>query len=547
MQANSAVAVAVISKLPRLGRSKTRLARTVGAEAALALHRAFLADELEQLQRPEQWDLYLIHDAPADPAEVDELAALLGARARGLVPGQAGLSQELLRSFELLLASHPKAVIVSGDVPQLGPELVEQAIDALDGADVVLGPGPDGGYYLVGMTRPHDICTTIPMGTAAVERATVAQAQRLGLRVAHVAVLTDVDEAQDLLALERAPGGVAVRTRAVIDRLERDEVAAQLPSELQVEVTSRCNLRCSACLISYEDLDAAADLNMDQWRRIVGDLPRLQRVAFQLNGEPLLNPHVFEMIADARRRGAHTVMNTNGTLLDRQRSEAVVASGLHELRISLDGARAETVVKMACADILAKVERGVSEAVRARGSGPGPRLSLWMVATRLNIHELPELVQLAADWGVDEVYAQRLVLTGHGTARAEYSVHGRNSALLHDAVAKAEAVAAKTGVALRASGRVPILQSFAAASDPHPQRACYRPWRSAVVTASMRVLPCCIGSFTASYDELELGNLATQTWHEIYNGERYRALRRGILQRGPLRPECRDCGRLWSL
>ncbi len=547
MQTSSPVAVAVISKLPRLGRSKTRLARTVGAEAALALHRAFLADELEQLHRPSEWDLYLIHDPAVDLAEAGDLASLLGGHAQGLVPGQTGLSQELLRSFELLLGSHGKVVIVSGDVPQLDADLVAQAVGALDAADVVLGPGPDGGYYLVGLTRPHDIFTTIPMGTAAVERATVAQAQRLGLRVAHVAVLTDVDEAQDLLALERAPHGVAARTRSVIEQLERDEVAAQLPSELQVEVTSRCNLRCSACLISYQDLDEAADLSLDQWQRIVSDLPRLQRVAFQLNGEPLVNPHVFGMIADARRRGAHTVMNSNGTLLDRQRSEQVVASGLHELRISLDGARAETVAKMACADILAKVERGVAEAVRARGSGPGPRLSLWMVATRLNIHELPQLVQLAADWGIDEVYAQRLVLTGHGTARREYSVHGRDSALLHDAVAKAEAVAAQTGVALRASGRVPVLQSFAASSDPHPQRACYRPWRSAVVTATMRVLPCCIGSFTANYDDLELGNLATQTWHEIYNGERYRALRRGILQRGPLRPECRDCGHLWSL
>ncbi len=539
--------MAVISKLPRLGRSKTRLARTVGNEAALALHRAFLHDELAQLENPEFWQLFLIHDEPSHAGERAELAELLGQRTRSMAPGQPSLAHELLRSFELLVAEFDRVVIVSGDVPQLTAGLVAAALQQLDQADVVLGPGPDGGYYLVGMKRPYDIFTAIPMGTAAVERATVAHAQRLGLTVAHAPVLTDMDEAQDLLALESAPAHVAAQTRQVVAGLERYEFSPQLPSELQVEVTSRCNLRCSACLITYEELDSPADLTMQQWQRVVGDLPRLQRVAFQLNGEPLLNPHVFAMIADARRRGAFTVMNSNGTLLDSDRAGQVVASGLHELRISLDGARPETVAQMAGTDILAKVQRGVAAVVRARGTAAAPRLSLWMVATRKNIQELPELVQLAADWGVDEVYTQRLVLTGHGVARPEFSLHGRSSVLLRDVMARAEAVAAKTGVALRASGRVPILQSFQTSDEQHPQRGCYRPWRSAVVTAGMRVLPCCIGSFTASYSDLELGNLATETWHEIYNGERYRALRRGILERGPLRPECRDCGRLWSL
>jgi len=62
-------AVAVISRVPRLGRSKTRLARTLGAEAALALHRTMVRDELEQLHAPQRWDLFLLHDEPDDDGE----------------------------------------------------------------------------------------------------------------------------------------------------------------------------------------------------------------------------------------------------------------------------------------------------------------------------------------------------------------------------------------------------------------------------------------------------------------------------------------------
>ena len=539
-------AVAIISKLPRLGRSKTRLARTLGATAALTLHRAFLRDELDQLHAPADWHLHLIHDVPESSADVEALGLLLTDRALSLVPGQVDLAHELLVSFATLLQRFERVVVVSGDVPQIRPAVIAAALDALDHADVVLGPGPDGGYYLVAMKAPHDIFTNVEMSNAAVVAATQAAAVQRGLTVLRVGALVDMDEAQDLLALETEPADVAHATREALTQLDRGPLSVSLPTELQVEVTSRCNLKCSACLITHQTLAPDADLTLADWHHIVRDLPRLARVAFQLNGEPLLCHDVFAMIADAVARGAHTVMNTNGTLLDEKRCAQVLESGLHELRVSLDGVRAETVQQMAGADILEIVKKRLRTMVAARGQATLPRISLWMVATRLNIGELPDLVRLAAELGVDEVYTQRLVLTGHGVATRAHSLHGRDGALLQEIVARAEAVAAETGVTLRASGRQPILRSFAASEDPQPQRGCWRPWRSAVVTASQRVLPCCIASFVAPYPELELGNLRTQSWSEIWNGDPYQRLRRGLLGGTP-NPECRDCGKEWSL
>jgi len=539
-------AVAIISKLPRKGRTKTRLARTLGETAALDLHRAFLADELRQLAVPEHWRLLLVHDAPQTESEASELKILLANRAESLVPGQPDLARELLAAFAALLPGHERVLLVSGDVPHIDPQQISMALQDLETADVVLGPGPDGGYFLIGMKALHDVFTTIPMGTAAVEKATLAQAQRLGLRVARLPAMVDMDEAQDLLALAGAAPHLAVTTRKIVAGLDRGALSTTLPTELQVEVTSRCNLRCSACLITHQKVAPDADLSVQDWHRIVDGLPTLTRVAFQLNGEPLLCQDIFDMIRDAVRRGAHTVLNTNGTLLDEARCAQVLDSGLHELRISLDGVQPETVASMAGADIQDVVARRIRTMVRTRGTGPRPRISLWMVATRLNIAELPDLVQLAADLGVDEVYAQRLVLTGHGVATREHSLHGRGGAMLQDIVARAERVAAQTGVALRASGRQPILESFAMPDDPAPQRGCWRPWRSAVVTASLRVLPCCISSFVAPYEELELGNLRTQSWNEIWNSAAYQRLRSGLLGDTP-NAECRGCGKEWSL
>ena len=539
-------AVAVISRVPRLGRSKTRLARTLGTEAALALHQAMVADQLAQLHDPLQWDLFLLHDAPVDEAEESLLRELRGELAESLVPGEQGLAQELRGGFSDLLDRYERAVIVSADVPHLEAITVRAALAVLDDVDLVLGAGPDGGYYLVGMREAHDLFTSVPMGTAAVERATVALARQRGLTVAHVPPLTDIDEAQDLLQLDSVPASLAPRTRAAAADLRRGEIAVQLPTELQLEVTSRCNLKCSACLRTHTPLQADADLTLADYRRIVAGLPSLQRIAFQLNGEPLLCEDLFAMIREAAAAGVDTVLNTNGTLLDARRRGELLASGLQELRVSLDGARSETVAAMAGVDVLERVTERVSALVRERGEATTPRVSLWMVASRTNVAELPDLVRLAAEVGVDEVYLQRLVLTGHGVARKDESLHGRVDSEVAAVIEEAHRVAAATGVALRASGRRPLLESLTSPDDGNPQLGCWRPWRSAVVAADGRVLPCCIASFTEPYETLSRGDLNQASWAEIWNGEPYRELRRALLDGEPLAC-CGGCGVDWSL
>ncbi|HJN77511.1 MAG TPA: DUF2064 domain-containing protein [Myxococcota bacterium] len=529
------IAVAVISKLPRLGHSKTRLARVLGQEAALALHRAFLRDELEQLRAPGRWRLHLVHDA----------GSMEYAGVQGLVPGASGLAEELLAAFQILLREHERVVIVSGDVPQLTQDRVAEALAALDDNDLVLGPGPDGGYYLVGLKAPHDVFTPIEMGRSTVVAATCALARELELTTALMSSLVDIDEAQDLLALEGLSDGVARHTREVVRDLGRGVIAPRLPTELQIELTSRCNLACSACLRSHEELAPDADLDLAGVLAIIDPLPDLQRLSLQLNGESMLAPGLFDVLSEASSRGITTVLNTNGTLLTAERRARLLSCGLDELRVSLDGARASTVARMAGADILERVVEGVSALMRERPEGHRLAVSLWMVANRWNIDELPELVELAALMGVSEVYLQRLVLNGHGVAVEENSLHGR-AGEIEPVFTRARALAEELGIALRASGRRPLEESLTPEAGDRPQLGCYRPWRSAVVTASRKVLPCCISSFTAPYSELERGDLERQGWSEIWNAEPYQALRAGILSGEPLE-FCAGCGVDWSL
>ena len=184
-----------------------------------------------------------------------------------------------------------------------------------------------------------------------------------------------------------------------------------------------------------------------------------------------------------------------------------------------------------------KMECGVSH----------PRLSLWMVGVQENVHELPALVDLAADIGIPEVYFQRLVYNGLGVAQRAQSLHGQTGGRVRGIIEEASARAKARGIMLRASGATTPLDSLRISDDPRPWSRCQRPWNSTYVTAHGKVLPCCIAPFAHSdFQGMILGDLREESIEEIWHGERYRRFRQRLLTDDP-HPCCRICGVGWSL
>ena len=92
-----------------------------------------------------------------------------------------------------------------------------------------------------------------------------------------------------------------------------------LPTELQVEVTAACNLRCRMCLVRYRPPfnRVTGSMTAERFARLLDELPTVRRVTLQGLGEPLLAPDLFDMIRIARSRGVDVGFNTNATLLTR--------------------------------------------------------------------------------------------------------------------------------------------------------------------------------------------------------------------------------------
>ncbi len=337
----------------------------------------------------------------------------------------------------------------------------------------------------------------------------------------------------------------------------RGPVAAISPRVVFIEVTNRCNLLCETCPRSYFTREPLRSLTFDEFAFVAEQFPDMQRAVLHGIGEPLLNRDLPQIIAYLKQRAVEVLFNSNGTLLTPAWQEALACSGLDEYRCSIDGATPATYARIRGADLLHKIEAGLAGLVqtKARLGVTTPCLSIWCVATKENLVELPDLVRMAARLGVPEVYLQRMTFFGNepeqqfGMARQELAVFGHDAEVQEQIIARCEALSVELGVDFRAAGARDPRNSLAAArlADDHPWQACLRPWTTAYVTANGNCLPCCISPFaTHDYESLILGNLFERPFGEIWNGALYQKFRTDFFTDQPHKA-CANCGVFWSL
>jgi rSAM/selenodomain-associated transferase 1 len=192
----------VFVREPRPGAVKTRLAARVGEGPAAALYRA-MAEQVLRRTDPRQ------PPAAAYARRVVFTPAAARASVAAWLPGEALQAQEgqdlgarMAAAFSSAFAGGAERVALVGtDVPALSRAEVEGAFERLERADVVMGPAHDGGYYLLALARPQpELFRGVPWGSDAVASATERRAEALGLSLARLPVLHDVDTADDLRA-----------------------------------------------------------------------------------------------------------------------------------------------------------------------------------------------------------------------------------------------------------------------------------------------------------------------------------------------------------
>ncbi len=330
-----------------------------------------------------------------------------------------------------------------------------------------------------------------------------------------------------------------------------------LPTQLYIEVTNYCNSLCASCPLTYNHFlphEPKNHMSWDDFRRVVDQFPHLERVVLHGIGEPLLNKELPRFVAHLKERKANVLFNTNAILLDQKRGDALVATGLDELRVSLDAVTPELYAQLRGVDRLPQVIGNLKAFVARHGGRANPKVSLWWVALQANLSQMPDFVRLAAKIGIEEVYLQRLVYFGGGeqigegtTMTAKQSLHATLEGQQARLVKECETLADDLGVAFRASGMTTPSESISA-DGQYPWQGCMRPWILMYITANGTTLPCCISPFAVQeYSQIMLGNILERPASEIWNGKPYQKLRSAVSSEAPAPWPCQYCGVKWSL
>lgn len=195
------VNILVVAKSPEPGRTKTRLAATVGPVQAARLSAAAFVDTVRTCRRA--FDLGRCNVSLAgtldDAVDADWIREELeGWHVR---PQHGSTFADRLARAHAEMAG--PVVQIGTDTPQVTPDLLAEMADLLGAADAVLGPAVDGGWWALGLRNPAEArcLRNVPMSTETTGPDTYAALRAAGLSVAWASTLRDVDVAEDATAV----------------------------------------------------------------------------------------------------------------------------------------------------------------------------------------------------------------------------------------------------------------------------------------------------------------------------------------------------------
>ena len=311
------------------------------------------------------------------------------------------------------------------------------------------------------------------------------------------------------------------RLNIYLNRWEHGQVKTRLRSRpfiLSIEPSNACNLRCPFCYTGAGGLGRArSSMPMALYRKLLAELGDYAILLKAYGwGEPLLCGHLASMVGLAHARGIYTVVNTNFSLpCDADRLEALVASGLDQLVVSIDGARQNTYERYRVGGRLDLVLDNVRrlQQIKVRLGSASPTLVIEFHPFPWNVADVPAVRELAQQLDVP------LRLYKGCMPDEEW---GKD-------------------------------EPWAFCGDPQPVPCAFL-WTTAVIAADGGVAPC-NGTFYAADDmgRISLNALAGDTFAAIWNNERFQLGRRLFREPGRVAGAerahvCVDCPNtlMWS-
>jgi MoaA/NifB/PqqE/SkfB family radical SAM enzyme len=322
-----------------------------------------------------------------------------------------------------------------------------------------------------------------------------------------------------------------------------DNVA--MPAHLTIGTTNKCNLRCQMCVRQHVHLDPSDLIDMDftLFVKIADEcFPYLKTVVFTVSGEPLLSNNILEMLELVKKYNIKLEMTSNATLMNNDEIIKILVRTLSVLTVSFDGATKDTYESIRIGAKYDKVLSNITRFNQYRNELSDiqrPKLGFSFVLMRSNIEEFPDFIKLAHTLQADFIGGTHIIIHGSKLKDESLIFHKK---LANEKLKEAKEIAGQLGVNLS----IPPLYTIERENVVHKNVGdkvktqgiikCPYLWSHSWIERNGDVVPCCI----ASKNRPVMGNMLNSTFSEIWNGEIYRNMRKGILTGQPF-DVCKNC------
>ena len=209
------------------------------------------------------------------------------------------------------------------------------------------------------------------------------------------------------LTLQRIINLFKLYSSFIFSRITKKSIVFGLPTALSIEPTTACNLGCPECPSGLKEFTRkTGNLKTNLNNKIIDELhKKLLYINYYFQGEPFINPLIFEFIKKANSKNIYTSTSTNAHFLTPQNSIKTIESGLDRLIISIDGTSQKTYELYRINGSLEKVISGTKNIIEAkkRLKSITPHLIFQFLVVKHNEHEINDAIALSKKLGVNEI------------------------------------------------------------------------------------------------------------------------------------------------
>lgn len=303
------------------------------------------------------------------------------------------------------------------------------------------------------------------------------------------------------------------------------------PSEVTFYLTDRCDFQCWFCKRQFRDFKERI-ITPEHVEKVLRKFPTAKSVCLAGFGEPLLHPHLIELIETLNRHGITPSLITNGALLE-ARAEDLAQVSLMHISVSLNESNAEAHAKTHVVQpaIFDTVLRGIRKMV---GLGHCP-VGISKVVTKQNHRDIPDFLRLATDLGVD--FVNLINLLPHYEDPVDAQDFWDSVITLEDQGVLEALESYKKLPEARLVRIWPVPISRDGEKCPH---VCQSPWRTLGISAGGFYSPC----RRILPPSANFGNIDNP---EVWNGGSIRDMRESVLgQGGSYEDLCKQCFASWG-